>query len=152
MQDLKERREKGLNSTFYICCSDEFPNQFTFSEPAEAAFLGWYALASGFDGLLRWSYNSWVENPLQDSRFRAWPAGDTYLVYPQNRSSIRFERTLEGIQDYTKVMIIKKLLHAKGNMEEIKRLDEAIQRLNNPSRTIDWNAKLNAAKMLLNSY
>ncbi len=150
-QDVAERRAKGLNSTFYICCSDEFPNQFTFSQPAEAAFIGWYALASGFDGLLRWSYNSWVENPLQDSRFRAWPAGDTYMVYPQNRSSIRFERTLEGVQDYTKVMVIKKELEAKGDIQTIDKLDEAIRKLNNPVRSDDWNKNLNAAKALLNS-
>lgn len=150
-EDLVDRRARGLNSTFYICCSDGFPNQFTFSDPAEAAYLGWYALASGFDGLLRWSYNSWVENPLQDSRFRAWPAGDTYLVYPQNRTSIRFERTLEGVQDYTKVVEIRKQLEAKGDYKNLQRLDEAIQKLNNPARTADWNKNLNEAKALLNS-
>ncbi len=150
-EDLTDRRARGLNSTFYICCSDGFPNQFTFSDPAEAAYLGWYALASGFDGLLRWSYNSWVENPLQDSRFRAWPAGDTYLVYPQNRTSIRFERTLEGVQDYTKVMVVRKELEAKGDRKNLQRLDEAIQKLNNPARTADWNKNLNEAKALLNS-
>lgn len=151
-EDLEERRSRGLNSTFYICCSDEFPNQFTFSEPAEAAFLGWYAQASGFDGMLRWSYNSWVENPLHDSRFRTWPAGDTYIVYPQNRSSIRFERTLEGVQDYTKIQIIRKMLMNKGDAVSLKRLDDAIEKLNHFNRTPDWNKNLNEAKELLNSF
>ena len=104
--DLLSRRAKGLTTTFYICCSDAFPNQFTFSDPAESTYLAWYALAADFDGMLRWSYNSWVENPLQDSRFRTWPAGDTYIVYPNGRSSVRFERTMEGVQDYEKAQII----------------------------------------------
>src|SRR5690606_17271009 len=26
-EDLKDRQERGLNTTFYICCSDAFPNQ-----------------------------------------------------------------------------------------------------------------------------
>lgn len=46
-------------------------------------------------------------DPLTDSRFRAWLAGDTYLVYPDARSSIRFERLREGIQDAEKIRILK---------------------------------------------
>ena len=64
--------------------------------------MGWYAMAAGYNGALRWAFNSWVKNPLVDSRFRTWPAGDTYIAYPQARSSIRYERLLEGIQDYEK--------------------------------------------------
>ncbi|WP_219847879.1 glycoside hydrolase domain-containing protein [Sphingobacterium gobiense] len=56
-------------------------NQFTFSDPAESTYLAWYAMADGFDGFLRWAFNSWVENPLHDSRFRTWPAGDTYKSF-----------------------------------------------------------------------
>jgi hypothetical protein len=151
-EDLEVRRAKGLNSTFYVCCSDEFPNQFTFSQPAEAAYLAWYALAAGFDGLLRWSYNSWVENPLTDSRFRAWPAGDTYMVYPQNRSSIRFERTLEGMQDYAKVMEIRRILKAENNDEALKLIDMAVEKLDTPKRVEGWNENLNAAKELIDSF
>ncbi len=151
-EDIELRQSNGLNSTVYVCCSDEFPNTFTFSDPAEAVFQAWYVMASGFDGLLRWSYNSWVEKPLHDSRFRAWPAGDTYMVYPQNRSSIRFERTLEGVQDYAKIQVIRKKLKAENNQEALQQLDEAISKLNIQSRTEGWNENLNAAKELLNSF
>jgi hypothetical protein len=51
----------------------------TFSDPAESTYMAWYALAAGFDGALRWAFNSWVKDPLHDSRFRTWPAGDTIL-------------------------------------------------------------------------
>ncbi len=146
-EDLADRRLRGLNTTFYICCSDGFPNQFTFSDPAESAYLGWYTEASGFDGMLRWAFNSWVEHPLQDSRFRTWPAGDTYIVYPQGRSSIRYERMLEGIQDYEKIQILKKKL----GPAELSRLNAAIGKLDKNVRTEDWNANLNAAKAVLNT-
>jgi hypothetical protein len=105
--DLEYRKQNGLTSTFYVCCADRFPNVFTFSDPAEAAYIGWYAAAAGLDGFLRWAYNSWVENPVIDSRFRTWPAGDTYIIYPAGRSSIRFERLREGIQDAEKIRILR---------------------------------------------
>ena len=54
-------------------------------------------------------------NPMIDSRFRTWPAGDTYLVYPDARSSIRFERIREGVQDFEKIRIIKAMREGKGN-------------------------------------
>jgi len=150
-KDLDERRSMGLNTTFYIYCGNGFPNQFTFSDPAESAYLGWYALAAGYDGVLRWAFNSWVENPLVDSRFRTWPAGDTYVTYPQARSSIRFERLLEGIQDYEKVQIIKKLLMQKNDQQTIQQLDAAIAKMNDNTRHEGWNEELNAAKDLVNS-
>jgi hypothetical protein len=61
----------------------------------------------GFDGFLRWAYNSWVESPETDSRYVTWPSGDAYLVYPKAQSSVRFERIREGIQDYEKLRIIR---------------------------------------------
>ncbi len=149
-KDLIDRRSRGLNTTFYVYCATAFPNQFTFSDPAESTYLGWYAMAAGFDGFLRWAFNSWVENPLHDSRFRTWPAGDTYIVYPQGRSSIRYERMVEGIQDYEKVKIVRRALEERGNVQALEKLDAAIQKLNNPNRRDRWNEELNAAKTLLN--
>lgn len=149
-KDLLDRQSRGLTTSFYICCSDGFPNQFTFSDPAESAYLAWYAEASNFDGMLRWAFNSWVENPLLDSRFRTWPAGDTYIVYPNARSSIRYERMLEGLQDYAKIQIVKKALKDKGDEVNLKRLEQAIQKLKVVERTATWNQYLNEAKALLN--
>lgn len=148
--DLVDRRNRGLNTTFYVYCATSFPNQFTFSDPAESTYLAWYAMAAGFDGFLRWAFNSWVENPLHDSRFRTWPAGDTYIVYPQGRSSIRYERMLEGIQDYEKVRIIKSMLEKQNDISTLERLETAIQKLNNAQRRDGWNEELNAAKKMLN--
>jgi hypothetical protein len=83
---LAARKAAGQKTTYYVCCGPARPNTFTFSPPAEAAWLGWLAAARGCDGVLRWAYNSWVENPLQSTDFTSWPSGDTSLVYPGNRS------------------------------------------------------------------
>ncbi len=118
-EDMKYRKDHGLITTYYVCCSDKFPNAFTFSAPAEAAYNAWFAVAAGFDGFLRWAYNSWVENPLLDTRFRTWPAGDTNYVYPENRSSIRFERLLEGLQGVEKLRLLRGEL--EGATDEVSK-------------------------------
>lgn len=113
--DVKaERERKGQVSTLYTCCSEAFPNTFTFSDPAEAYWTVMHATAVGYDGYLRWAVNSWTADPLRDSRFRTWAAGDTYSIYPGPRSSIRFERLVEGIQDCEKVRILREELTEKG--------------------------------------
>src|SRR5690606_564940 len=149
--DLIDRRNRGLNTTFYVYCATSFPNQFTFSDPAESTYLAWYAMASGFDGFLRWAFNSWVEEPMLDSRFRTWPAGDTYIVYPGGRSSIRYERMVEGIQDYEKITIVRQQLQAAGDTVSLARLEQAIEKMKNVTRRGSWNEELNQAKMLLNT-
>ena len=63
------RRKAGKITTFYTCCTEAFPNTFTFSKPVEAFLFGLIAAERGLDGYLRWAYNSWVESPNQDSRF-----------------------------------------------------------------------------------
>lgn len=83
---LKRRQSSGMKSTFYTCCTEARPNMFIFSPPAESAWLAWYTAAEGFDGYLRWAFNSWVKNPLLDGRFRTWAAGDCFLFYPDGRS------------------------------------------------------------------
>ncbi len=150
-EDLEFRNEKGLVSTFYVCCSHRFPNFFTFSDPAEAPFIGWYTMAAGFDGFLHWSYNSWVENPLTDSRFRTWPAGDTYVIYPGNRSSIRFERLLEGIQDAEKIRILREKFTAESETGKLEKLNSELTKFNITKAPQSGTARLlNEGRKLLN--
>jgi hypothetical protein len=152
-EEIAARRAKGLITTYYVCCADKFPNMFTFSASAESVYAAWHAVAADFDGFLRWAYNSWVENPLIDSRFRTWPAGDTYIVYPDARSSIRFERLVEGIQDAEKIRILRKK-YAEENTPEslakLNRLEEAIAYFITLEPSADWPNRLNEAKKLLN--
>ncbi|MBO9150609.1 glycoside hydrolase domain-containing protein [Chitinophaga sp. GCM10012297] len=117
-EERKWRLEKGWPTTYYTCCMEGFPNTFTFSPLAESAWLGWHAAAKNYTGYLRWAFNCWVKDPLQDSRFRTWAAGDTYLVYPGPRSSMRFERMIEGIQAYEKIRILK----AEGKGPQLEKI------------------------------
>jgi hypothetical protein len=126
-----ERAARGKPTTFYVCCGPGRPNTFVSSPPAEAAWMGWYAAARGYSGFLRWAYDSWVEDPLYDTSFVTWPAGDCFLVYPGPRSSIRFERLREGIQDYEKVRLVRAALQKRGDAEAragLARLDKALAR------------------------
>lgn len=122
----EQRRAGGLLTTYYTCCTEGYPNTFTFSPPAEAAWLPWHAALKGYDGYLRWAYNSWVQRPMQDSRFRSWAAGDTYFVYPGVRSSMRFERLLEGVQDYEKIRVLREEFRQTGNTEALRQLEELL--------------------------
>lgn len=127
-QEVLERRaEENRVTTYYTYCADCKPNCFTFSDPAESAWMALYTAKLGLDGYLRWAYNSWVANPLQDSRFRQWPAGDTYLVYPGFRSSVRFEKLIEGIQLVEKIRLLKK--EYKNNKRVLKRMEYALESL-----------------------
>ena len=108
------RRREGQITTWYVACSIPWPNNFTFSPPAESALQGWMTAALHLDGFLRWAYNSWPEDVMHDSRFRTWPSGDTYFVYPGPCSSVRFEKLIEGIQDYEKIRILREKVREKG--------------------------------------
>jgi hypothetical protein len=102
------RRANGQYTTFYVCCSPSYPNTFTTSYHYEAEILGWYNIAHDYDGMLRWAYNSWAEDPQYDSRYGNWMSGDTYFVYPYNRSSIRFEKLRDGIEVAEKIRQLRR--------------------------------------------
>lgn len=151
--DIAMRREKGLITTYYVCCSDKFPNMFTFSNSTESVYASWYTIAADFDGFLRWAYNSWVENPLTDSRFKTWPSGDTYIVYPESRSSIRFERLIEGIQDFEKIRILRKDLkntNTPESLSNLEKLNAEVAKFNTIEPTEPVTEMLNKAKKVIN--
>lgn len=127
-EDVRAQRHMdGLVSTYYTCCAEGYPNTFMASVPAEGSWIGWYALAHNFDGYLRWAYNSWTINPLEDARFRTWAAGDCYMVYPDGRSSVRFEKIIEGIRDYEKARIMMAEWEAKGDTARLERFKSVLE-------------------------
>lgn len=123
---LQQRKQKHQISTFYTCCTEPYPNTFTFSQPAEAEFLGWYTAYAGLDGYLRWAYNSYTLEPLLDSRFRSFAAGDCYMVYPEGRSSIRFEKLTEGIQNFEKIRILRNEFKSKNQAKKTAKLQSVL--------------------------
>lgn len=122
---IKTRKESGSKTTFYVSCADVEPNIYSNSLPAEAAYLPIYAAAAGLDGFLHWSWINWDEHPLTDSRFRLFGSGDTYFYYPGNRSSVRFERLVEGIQQYEKIQILREEL--KGDAAKTAVLNQLLE-------------------------
>ena len=153
-EETKAAREKsGKKSTVYTCCAEARPNTFTFSPPAEASWIGWHAAAGNYDGYLRWAYNSWTQDPLRDSRFRTWAAGDCYIVYPYGYSSIRMERLIEGIQDYEKIRILRKEFEDEKAHGKLKQLDASVSMFS--AENIwkrDATKDVNDARKILNSF
>lgn len=145
-EDIRARREKNFVTTFYVCCNPMYPNTFTSSEPYEAALLGWYNVAHDYDGMLRWAYNSWAEDPQYDSRYPRWMSGDTYLVYPYNRSSIRFERLIDGIEVAEKVRQLRK----EGvDVKTLEAVLEKIRSMNAHDPSLPWQEVMAEAEAAL---
>ena len=145
---LTKRKAAGYVTTFYTSCEEPHPNTFTFADPADCEWFGWYAAKAHLDGYLRWALNSWVIEPLLDSRFYTWAAGDTYLIYPGARSSMRFERMLEGIQAYEKIRLLKR--EYEGDPKALKTIDQALQLID--ENTLDKTpsaVSINKAKSML---
>lgn len=145
-----KRKELGLTTTFYTCCAEAHPNMFVISNPDEAAWLGWFAQADGYDGYLRWAYNSWTLDPLTDARFRTRPAGDCFVVYPGGRGSVRFSKLVEGIQNFEKVRILRSRWQETGNEAKLGQLTGILKSFTSETVLAEGPAKaLAAAKSFL---
>ena len=151
-EELARRKAAGKVTTFYTSCAEPRPNTFTFSPLAESEFFGWWAAKLNLDGYLRWALNSWVKDPLQDTRFITWGAGDTYLLYPGGRTSTRFERMIEGIQAYEKIRILRNETDRRGRSKNYgKQIDKILEPfdefLETPAEKV-----INKAKAALNKF
>ena len=123
---LDARRAAGMPTTYYTACGENHPNMFSFSPPAENTWISWYAAAEGFTGYLRWAYNNWTRSTLEDTRYKTWPAGDCYQIYPGPRTSVRFEKLIEGIQDFEKIRILKEQFVREKDEKHLKELNEVL--------------------------
>ena len=151
MDEIASRRANGDISTFYVCCSTLFPNAFTNSQPYESALLCLYAVAHDYDGMLRWAYNSWPARPEYDSRFRYWASGDTFIVYPGARSSVRFERLIDGVELYEKIHTLRAKYADKPEVLVPLEAELAKMRaLNLNDASYEWRAFLDEVNALVN--
>lgn len=150
---LASRKAAGKISTYYTCCAQKYPNLFTHSAPAEGEWISWYAAAKGYDGYLRWAYNSYTKEPLLDARFRAFQAGDSYLVYPQGRTSIRFEKFVDGVEEFEKIRILRDEFERKGDKRSLKKIDDQLAKfsIKNFELGIRPEVTLKEARELINS-
>jgi Domain of unknown function (DUF4091) len=149
-EDLEYRKQHKMISTFYVCCVQSFPNIHTFSLPAEGVYIGWYAMATNLDGFLFWAYNNWVKDPLVDSRFRTWPAGDTYTIYPEARSSIRFEMLRDGIEDAEKIRLLRTKFTADNNQDKLKKLNTLVATFDKVTKPGNLDEMVEDAQNILN--
>lgn len=131
-EELASRRARGWVSTSYTCCSTPSPNIFSNSLPAEAACLPLYCAANRLDGYLHWSWMNWTQQPLADTRYRMFAPGDTYLIYPGPRSSVRYERFMEGVAQAEKVRILRGELERKGDQAALSRLNAMLRNFEAP--------------------
>ena len=69
---------------------------------------------------------NWTDNPLDDSRFKLFAPGDTYFIYPEGRSSVRYERLVEGIQLSEKARLLREKFIANGDAASLDRLEKAL--------------------------
>lgn len=123
---ITRRRAADKLTLMYTCCATPAPSQFSNSAPADGAYLPVYATATGHDGYLHWSYMNWTDNPLEDTRFHMFAPGDTYFIYPDGRSSVRYERMVEGIQMSEKLRLLRDELTAAADIERLQRLENAL--------------------------
>jgi hypothetical protein len=141
---LAERKTMGMPTTYYTACGEERPNGFSYSPPAENTWICWFAAAQGYTGYLRWAYNNWTKSTLEDTRYKTWPAGDCYQVYPGPRTSIRFEKLIEGIQDFEKIRILKEEFEKNGKTDELNTLNQVLSEF-----TEENLSKIPAAEMVI---
>ncbi|MEG0725191.1 MAG: DUF6067 family protein [Mucinivorans sp.] len=120
---LAKRKAKGQISTFYTCCAQPFPNLFTYSPGAQIEWIGWFAAAKNYDGYLRWAFNSYTKEPLLDARFRAFQSGDCYMIYPGGRSSIRWEKMIDGVEAFEKIGILRAEFEANKDQKSLDKLN-----------------------------
>ena len=134
LRDIAARRAEGRITTFYVCLDPKRPNTFVTSPPAEAVWIGYYTAVNGYDGFLRWAWTTWPENPLRDTTY--WghpyhyylPAGDTFLLYPGPRSSVRWELLRDGFEEWEKLRLMRE---ANGGVWPAG-LGELLERFRNP--------------------
>lgn len=139
------RRAKGFVTTTYVCCNPPRPNTFVFSPYAEQRWFGLYAAAQGFDGMLRWAAFNWPRAPLYDVTYSprrgSWPPGDTFLIYPGPRASVRWENLRDSIENFEKVRILR----ASG--ASTARLEAALAKIDYTSEAASGDEKDFAARV-----
>ena len=110
-QLVNDREAKGLRTTLYSCTGHR-PGNFSLSAPVESYWSIVNAGKSGTAGFLRWAYDAWVEDPLDDTTHSKFEPGDCFLIYPDektaqnpiSRSSVRLERMAEGVRDVNSLL------------------------------------------------
>ncbi|MDE6412427.1 MAG: DUF4091 domain-containing protein [Eubacterium sp.] len=157
MQDFKNQvalRRNNKQETSMYTATEHVPNSFTKSIPVESYWTILFAGSLNVTGFLRWAYDAWVENPLEESTHWSFPAGDCFLVYPsckndENRESkytLRLAKLDEGVRDVNKLYIMReKYPESAAEIEKlfstVKGCEENSYEFYTMSRTNLWGRK-----------
>ena len=119
----KERADNNKFTSLYTAC-EHFPNSFALSVPAESYLSIIYALSTGNKGFLRWAYDAWVKEPLEDTTHWSFQAGDCFLIYPnkQNKKpqlSFRLVKLDEAVRDANKLLYLAKKFNVNNEIAKI---------------------------------
>lgn len=63
---------------------------------------------------------------MTDTRFHMFAPGDTYFVYPDGRTSVRYERMVEGIQMSEKIRLLREELENRQDLAGLQLLEQAL--------------------------
>lgn len=160
LQDFKDqvqlRRDNKKETTMYTA-TEHVPNSFTKSVPVESYWSILFAGSLNATGFLRWAYDAWVANPLEESTHWSFPSGDCFLVYPsfredkeqKSRFSLRLAKLDEGVRDVNKLYKMRETLPEISDeieklFSEIKGCEEnsyefyTMRRTNIWGRTAKW--------------
>lgn len=116
-QELKKRERDNKITTFYTACWEKQPNMLMMSNYYDFYFLLMLSKARGYDGFLRWAFNSWGSRIMTDARYDDVPSGDAHFFYPYDQPSIRYELIQDALEEVHKVSVlsenkkVKKLLN-----------------------------------------
>lgn len=102
-----ERRKRGEVTTFYTCNFPVRPNNWVTSPLAEQEWMGLFAAAAGFDGMLRWAACSWTRDPMWDTTVSRFEPGETQFIYPGARVSPRWEILRDSIENFEKIKVLR---------------------------------------------
>ncbi len=138
-QLCQRRRQQGQITTLYTC-TGHYPSAYTISDMADPVWVMWYTMKQGTDGFLRWSWDGWVEDPLQEVTYRTFEPGDPWLIYPAPRntrdevfySSPRYQMLKQGIRDVSKARLLRSL-----SLSMQQQVDELVVSLRRPQGMID---------------
>ena len=107
---IARRKAEGRYTTLYTCCLPFRPNALPMSPLYEQRWIGLYIAAKGFDGYLKSTFFRWVQDtdPLKDTHcYPNFPCGDSFLVYPGMRLSLRWQSLVDGIEDCEKINVLR---------------------------------------------
>ncbi len=126
ISELPERKTQGKTTTFYTCLYPLRPNTLMYSDLAEAEWLIPMAAHYGLDGMLRWAFHSWEINPFVSMDHVRFPTGDTAMMYPGDRPSLRLAAIRNGIETYEKIRILRTEAKRQNRLEALAPLDAAL--------------------------